>query len=617
MPRREASFSACAGLLDAIPQPLWLRDADGALVWANQAYLRAVEATDVAGRDGPAASSCSTAPIRDEAARRRGRGGAFAAAGRRRRRRRAGACSTSPRARPPDGSAGIAIDVSELEARAHRPAAPDGGACAHPRPAADRGRDLRRRASASSSTTPPIAALGPRPGVPRLRARPTARSSIACAPPASCPSRRISAPGRPACSRPTAPSSRSETWWHLPDRRTLRVVTNPNPQGGVTYLFDDVSERVQLESQVQRADPRPGRDPRHPQGGRRGVRHRRPAQALQPRLRRHVAAAAQTLAGQLRISIASSAPAACSRRRTSPGSRSAARWPGLPDMRMGMACRIERRDGSVLDCAAQPLPDGATLLTFVDVTASVNVERALTERNEALERASRLRDDFVHHVSYELRSPLTNVIGFTQLLGDETVGPLNPRQREYADHIMRSSAALLAIINDILDLASIDTGSLELRPRDGRHPRRPSTRRRGHRGPARRGRRSRLDIDAPDGHRQLRGGRQARPPDPVQPAVERGRLLARRARRITRHGPQDATTRSSSRCRTRAAACRPRCSDAGLRALREPHARHAPSRRRPRPLDRALLRRAAWRPDRADLAPGPGTTVTCIFPANG
>jgi signal transduction histidine kinase len=116
----------------------------------------------------------------------------------------------------------------------------------------------------------------------------------------------------------------------------------------------------------------------------------------------------------------------------------------------------------VFDCGAQPLPDGATLLTFIDMTASVNVERALTDKNEALERASRLRDEFVHHVSYELRSPLTTIIGFTQLLGDETVGSLNPRQREYAGHIMRSSGALLAIINDILDLASIDTGSMEL-----------------------------------------------------------------------------------------------------------------------------------------------------------
>jgi signal transduction histidine kinase len=120
----------------------------------------------------------------------------------------------------------------------------------------------------------------------------------------------------------------------------------------------------------------------------------------------------------------------------------------------------------VLDCAAQPLPEGATLLTLIDITASVNVERALTEKNDALERAAQLRDTFVHHVSYELRSPLTNIIGFTQLLGDETVGALNARQREYADHIMRSSAALLVIINDILDLASIDAGSLELQRED-------------------------------------------------------------------------------------------------------------------------------------------------------
>jgi signal transduction histidine kinase len=92
----------------------------------------------------------------------------------------------------------------------------------------------------------------------------------------------------------------------------------------------------------------------------------------------------------------------------------------------------------------------------------VNVERALTERNEALEQAGQLRNEFVHHVSYELRSPLTTIIGFAELLGEETVGPLNGRQREYADHITRSSGALLAIINDILDLASIDADAIEL-----------------------------------------------------------------------------------------------------------------------------------------------------------
>ena len=101
-------------------------------------------------------------------------------------------------------------------------------------------------------------------------------------------------------------------------------------------------------------------------------------------------------------------------------------------------------------------------MTFIDVTASVNVERALTERNQALIDAEKLRNDFVHHVSYELRSPLTNIIGFTQLLGDGSIGPLNVKQREYAGYILKSSAALLAIINDILDLATIDKDAMEL-----------------------------------------------------------------------------------------------------------------------------------------------------------
>jgi len=127
-----------------------------------------------------------------------------------------------------------------------------------------------------------------------------------------------------------------------------------------------------------------------------------------------------------------------------------------------IARRLERGDGSVIDCATVPLPDGGTLVTFEDVTDTVNVERALRERAEALEAADRLKNDFVHHVSYELRSPLTNIIGFAQLLEDKSTGPLIDKQREYLGYITTSSAALLAIINDILDLATIDAGAMTL-----------------------------------------------------------------------------------------------------------------------------------------------------------
>ena len=116
-----------------------------------------------------------------------------------------------------------------------------------------------------------------------------------------------------------------------------------------------------------------------------------------------------------------------------------------------------------------PLPDGATLVTFHDVTDSVNVERALRERNEALEDADRIKIDFVHHVSYELRSPLTNIIGFVHLLADPATGPLAPKQREYLDYITVSTNTLLALINNILDLATIDAGRMQLNLGFGRY----------------------------------------------------------------------------------------------------------------------------------------------------
>jgi signal transduction histidine kinase len=67
-------------------------------------------------------------------------------------------------------------------------------------------------------------------------------------------------------------------------------------------------------------------------------------------------------------------------------------------------------------------------------------------------------------VSYELRTPLTNIIGFSELLSNPRTGELNDKQREYLNDISASSRTLLAIINDILDLASIDAGGLELKP---------------------------------------------------------------------------------------------------------------------------------------------------------
>jgi signal transduction histidine kinase len=97
------------------------------------------------------------------------------------------------------------------------------------------------------------------------------------------------------------------------------------------------------------------------------------------------------------------------------------------------------------------------------VTDAKHAERALVERNEALIAADRLKTQFIGHISYELRTPLTNIIGFTELLASPFMGDLSDKQREYVADIMSSSKTLLAIIDDILDLATIDAGSLELK----------------------------------------------------------------------------------------------------------------------------------------------------------
>ncbi|MGD9919879.1 MAG: PAS-domain containing protein [Pseudorhodoplanes sp.] len=251
-----------------------------------------------------------------------------------------------------------------------------------------------------------------------------------------------------------------EELWHLPDGRTLRVVTTPNTEGGVTYLFDDVTERLDLERRYDALIRVQGETLDN-------LAEAVAVFASDGRLRLHNPAFQQmwklpeeALAERPHIEavIAWCAPLQAEDQ-TLRSLRTAVTSIGQRDAIKG---RLERRDGSVVDLATLPLPDGATLVTFQDVTDTVNVERALRERNEALETADQIKIDFLHHVSYELRSPLTNIIGFAHFLGDPATGPLTDRQSEYLGYITVSTNALLALINDILDLATIDAGAMTL-----------------------------------------------------------------------------------------------------------------------------------------------------------
>jgi signal transduction histidine kinase len=254
--------------------------------------------------------------------------------------------------------------------------------------------------------------------------------------------------------------------WYLPDGRALSVVTTPNPEGGVTYLFDDVTESLDLARRfdglirVQREtlDNLAEAVAVFGSNGR--------ARLFNPAFARMWKLSAEALRDEPHIETVE---AWCR-----PLFDEATTWRTIREAitrienRVEVPLKLERKDGSVLDCMTMPLPDGATMLTFQDITDTENVERALRERNEALETADQMKVDFVHHVSYELRSPLTTIIGFAHLLNDPTTGPLVPKQAEYLNYITTSTNSLFALINNILDLATIDAGAmtLELGPVD-------------------------------------------------------------------------------------------------------------------------------------------------------
>jgi len=452
-----ADVETMRGLLDALPAPVWAYDLAGHLTFVNAAYARAVEAIDAddaVNRD----LELLDRPAREEVARARAAGERYSGrlpavvAGE----RRSFDVIDAPSSQ---GRAGIALDRTEAEGM---------------RAGLARLIDANRRVLDQLATGVAIFAADGRLTFYNAAYRslfeldagfldqnPTDsvvldRLRAARKLPEEQDFRQWKSQLHEAY-RATEPK---EHLWHLPDGRTLRVVTTPNPEGGVIYLYDDVTERLDLHRrydalikvQSETLDHLTEAVAVFSSDGK--VRLFNPAFVrmwkLQPEaLNEHphveaVTAWTQALHDDNTV------------------------WRNLRaavtaiENREPITARVERRDGMVIDLATMPLPDGATLVTFQDVTAAVNVERVLRERNEALEEADQIKIEFVQHVSYELRSPLTNIIGFAHFLGDPAFGPLTDKQREYLGYITASTNALLALINNILDLATINAGAMTL-----------------------------------------------------------------------------------------------------------------------------------------------------------
>lgn len=248
--------------------------------------------------------------------------------------------------------------------------------------------------------------------------------------------------------------------WSLPDGRTLRVVRQPHPLGGILLLFSDMTDELKLRSrynaqiQVQTATLDKLNDAVAVFGS-------------DGRLRLHNEAF-ETFWGLSADRLPEGEDFDAVAQLCKPVIADPALWLGLkarvadpdPESRVPISGEGRTTDGRIAAWQTRPLPDGATLVAFSDVTARRGLEQALAAKAQALEESQLLKREFVGSVSYELRTPLTTIVGYSELL--EVLGDLNERSRQHAGAIRVAATQLTRSIDDVLDMAQIDAGEMEL-----------------------------------------------------------------------------------------------------------------------------------------------------------
>lgn len=461
-----AAFEALSGLIEAAPFPMWFRDSELRLALVNAAYVRAVEASTAAAVIDGGIELCETVAgvsAAEAADAARAAGGAqvrtipVTIEGERRIMRVVDV-PLAPTGGRVIGIAGYAIDIQELESErgAHRRFV-------------DTQRELLDRLSAA------VAQFGPDQGLAfanlpfrRLfalgaddvaEARPFARLLDAWREGGRTPEVRDYPEWRQAHVDWFAQAGACEEDWLLRDGTHLHVVAQPTPDGGLLLIAEDKTEQVQLAGardtllRVRTATfdnlfeavavfAPDGRLHLWNQRFRRLWGVDEGTLAAHPRVDALMGGLADRLAKPNQISIVQEVIRAATLER---------------QQRVG---EIRFADGRHFDFASIPLPDGNALLIMLDITASRKMEGALRERNEALEAADKVKTAFLSRMSYELRTPLTSIGGFGEMLQAGYAGKLSDQQQGYVDAIMDSVAVLGRQIDNVLDLAQGEAGTL-------------------------------------------------------------------------------------------------------------------------------------------------------------
>jgi len=258
------------------------------------------------------------------------------------------------------------------------------------------------------------------------------------------------------------PDEMPEEVWNLPDGRSLRIVRMRDPEGGISFMIGDITDKLILQSRFNTLI--------------------NVQKATLDRLSEGIAVFGTD--GRLKIyneafaSLWNLPPESLKENphfnklipHHLPFYHDRAFWDELkarstdpnPEVRRPVQGEIRRSDDKMLTWLSRPLPDGATLIAWDDVTDERRAEAALVERAEAMEAADRLKSEFVGHVSYQLRTPLTTIAGYADLLQSGAAGEMNDKQSEHIFAIQSASDDLAKTIENILDIAAIEANVLDL-----------------------------------------------------------------------------------------------------------------------------------------------------------
>ena len=259
-----------------------------------------------------------------------------------------------------------------------------------------------------------------------------------------------------------------EEWWYLPNNSVIHATTLIHPKGGVMCLYDDVTEKIILESRynaligVQKETLDHLHDGVALFGSDGELKLSNPSfikfwkLKIQNEKKQHNEKKQQIHARNIITECKKLAP------------NDTQKWDklriNLTNTQTTHQSRYQFKchNGKIAEITTAPLPDGNILLTSIDVTDRIQIEQALRDKAAALEAADKIKTDFLSNISYVLRTPLTTIIGFADILKQKIVGPINEKQYEYIEDILKDAHKVADIIDSILDITSLQSGMVDL-----------------------------------------------------------------------------------------------------------------------------------------------------------